>query len=143
MPLHQIDYGTEEYQQMLLLRVEILRKPLGLDFSESDIEADKKDLLIGAFDDGRIIGCCVLTHESGETIRLRQMAVKNTIQGKGVGQQILRFAEIMAKDKGYNTLSMHARDTAIGFYEKQGYKVVGDPFLEVTIPHHKLEKKLI
>ncbi len=143
MPLHQIDYGTEEYQQMLQLRDEILRRPLGLDFTELDLESDKKDLLIGAFDDGKIMGCCVLTHESKDTIRLRQMAVKNTIQGKGVGQQILRFTEILAKDKGYKTLSMHARDTAIGFYEKQGYKVVGDPFVEVTIPHHKMEKNLI
>jgi len=143
MPLHQIDYGTEEYQQMLMLRREILRKPLALDFSISDLEADKQDILIGAFDDGRIMGCCMLTQESNNTIRLRQMAVKNTIQGKGVGQQILRFAEILAKDKGYKILSMHARDTAIGFYEKQGYKVAGDPFMEVTIPHHKLEKFLI
>lgn len=143
MPLHQIDHGTEDYQQMLQLRDEILRKPLGLDFSASDLEADKNDLLIGAFDDGKIIGCCVLTHESKDTVRLRQMAVKNTAQGKGVGQQIMRFAEILAKDKGYKTLRMHARDTAIGFYEKQGYKVVGDPFTEVTIPHHTMEKNLI
>jgi predicted GNAT family N-acyltransferase len=37
---------------------------------------------------------------------------------------------------------MHARDTAIGFYEKLGYKVKGDGFIEVNVPHHVMEKEL-
>ena len=142
MPIMQIDYGTPEYDQMVKLRDEILRRPLGLIYTPEDLEPDKKDILIGAFDDGRMLGCCILRAEGKGTIRLRQMAVKNNQQGKGIGQQIMRFAETVARDKGYKVLSMHARDTAIGFYEKQGYKVVGSGFLEVTIPHHKMEKLL-
>lgn len=138
----QIDYGTPEYQQMVQLRDEILRKPLGLSFTSHDLEKDKDDILIGAFDDGRIMGCCILTPETQSNIRLRQMAVRNNLQGKGLGNQILRFAEIVATAKGYKILSMHARDTAIGFYQKQGYRVVGEGFTEVTIPHHKMEKIL-
>lgn len=143
MPIMQIDHGTAQYEQMVKLRDEILRRPLGLHFTEDDLEPDKKDILIGAFDDGRIMGCCILRDEGNNTIRLRQMAVRNNQQGKGLGQQIMRFAETLARDKGYRILSMHARDTALGFYEKQGYKVVGDGFMEVTIPHHKMEKFLI
>jgi GNAT superfamily N-acetyltransferase len=143
MPIMQIDYGTPKYQQMLTLREDILRKPLGLIYTADDLEPDKKDILIGAFDDGRILGCCILRAEAPDKIRLRQMAVRPNQQGKGVGQQIMRFAELIARDKGYKKLTMHARDTAIGFYEKQGYKVVGDGFLEVTIPHHIMEKFLI
>jgi predicted GNAT family N-acyltransferase len=37
---------------------------------------------------------------------------------------------------------MHARDTAIGFYEKYGYKVKGEQFIELNIPHHIMEKRL-
>jgi predicted GNAT family N-acyltransferase len=143
MPIMQIDYGTAKYQQMVALRDEILRRPLGLTFNPDDLEPDKTDILIGAFDDGRILGCCILRDEGIGNIRLRQMAVKNNQQGKGVGQQIMRFAETVARDKGFKKLTMHARDTAIGFYEKQGYKVIGDGFLEVTIPHHKMEKLLL
>ena len=139
----QIDFGTPKYDQMVMLRDEILRRPLGLNFTPEDLESDKKDLLIGAFDDGRIMGCCILTPESDTHIRLRQMAVRPSKQGSGIGQQIMRFAETIARDKGYRILTMHARDTAIGFYEKQGYRVVGDQFIEVTIPHHKMEKRLL
>ncbi len=56
---------------------------------------------------------------------------------------MMLFAETLAKDKGFKKLMMHARDTAIGFYEKQGYKVKGEQFYEVTIPHHVMEKFLI
>jgi predicted GNAT family N-acyltransferase len=143
MPIMQIDYGTAKYQQMVALREEILRRPLGLIYTPEDLEPDKQDILIGAFDDGRILGCCILRDEEFGNIRLRQMAVKNNQQGNGIGQQIMRFAETVARDKGYKKLTMHARDTAIGFYEKQGYKVIGDGFLEVTIPHHKMEKLLL
>jgi predicted GNAT family N-acyltransferase len=37
---------------------------------------------------------------------------------------------------------MHARTTAVGFYEKLGYKRMGDEFEEVTISHYVMEKDL-
>ncbi|MEJ7682070.1 MAG: GNAT family N-acetyltransferase [Segetibacter sp.] len=37
---------------------------------------------------------------------------------------------------------MHARKSAVGFYEKLGYKIVGDEFLELNIPHYIMEKQL-
>ncbi len=37
---------------------------------------------------------------------------------------------------------MHARKTAVGFYEKLGYFSTGGEFEEVTIPHNIMEKKL-
>ncbi len=143
MAIMQIDHGTPKYLQMVQLRDEILRRPLGLSYSTEELEKEKQEILIGAFDEGRILGCCILKPEGEGQIRLRQMAVRNNLQGKGVGQQIMRFAELVARDKGYRKLTMHARDTAIGFYEKQGYKKMGDMFLEVTIPHHKMEKFLM
>ena len=142
MGLKQIDHGSKEYQQMVKLRYEIMRKPLGLSFSQEELAKEKNDILIGAFDEDEMLGCCILTDTDKSCVRLRQMAVQNNMQGKGIGESIIRFAENLAYDKGYKTLTMHARDTAIGFYEKYGYKVKGDMFMEINIPHHIMEKKL-
>ena len=71
------------------------------------------------------------------------MAVLNNLQGKGIGRALMQFAENIARDLGYKKLTMHARVTAVGFYEKLGYSVVGDQFIEVTLPHHSMEKLLI
>ncbi len=142
MALKIIDHGTEEYQKMVKLRDDMLRKPLGLGFTSEELDAEKDNMLIAAFEDEDMLGCCMLVEEKPDTLRLRQMAVLNDLQGKGIGRALMNFAENLARDRGYRTLSMHARMNAVGFYEKMGYKVVSEPFIEVTIPHYVMEKKL-
>ena len=142
MALRMIDHGTKEYLQMVHLRHDILRKPLGLNFDDAELEKEKEDILIGAFEDDRLLGCCLLSPMDSSTIRLRQMAVPKNMQGKGIGRALMIFAENIARDQGYKRLCMHARRTAIGFYEKLGYAVCGDEFVEVTIPHFTMEKSL-
>ena len=142
MALKQIDYGTPEYETMLRLRYDLLRKPLGLSFDPKELEKEKDDVLIGAFEDDRMLGCCLLTRIDDKTMRLRQMAVPNNLQGKGIGRALMVFAENIARDMGYQILMMHARITAIGFYEKMGYVKKDGQFIEVTIPHVIMEKRL-
>jgi len=127
---------------MVHLRNEILRKPLGLTFEKDELEKEKEDILMGAFEDDRLLGCCLMTRMDATTIRLRQMAVPGNMQGKGIGRALMIFAENIARDLGYRKLCMHARSTAIGFYQKLGYSPNGDEFIEVTIPHYVMEKSL-
>ena len=119
-----------------------MREPLGLNFSNEEIEQEKDHILIAAFEEDEMLGCCMLKKVDRNTLQLRQMAVKNTLQGKGIGASIMNFAETIARDRGYRTIIMHARDTAIGFYEKFGYKVKGEPFIEINLPHHVMEKRI-
>jgi ribosomal protein S18 acetylase RimI-like enzyme len=142
MALKIIDHGTPEYQQMVQLRDDILRKPLGLKFAPDELESEKDNLLMAAYEDDEMLGCCMLVEEGKETVRLRQMAVINDLQGKGIGRALMTFAENLARDRGYKRITMHARDNAIGFYEKMGYRKVGEAFEELTIPHYVMEKKL-
>ena len=142
MALKILDHGSNEYQQMVKLRDDMLRKPLGLGFTPQELEQEKDNMLIGAFEDDDMLGCCMLVEENPETVRLRQMAVLNDLQGKGIGRALMNFAENLARDRGYKMLSMHARKNAIGFYEKMGYTVASAEFNEITIPHYVMEKKL-
>jgi N-acetylglutamate synthase-like GNAT family acetyltransferase len=142
MALKIIDYGTHEYRQMVKLRDDLLRKPLGLTFSKEELEAEKENMLIAAFEDDDILGCCMLVEKDSDTARLRQMAVLNNLQGKGVGSAILQFAENLARDRGYKKIMMHARKNTAEFFEKCGYKVSGTEFIELTIPHYQMIKEL-
>ena len=143
MALKIIDHGSNEYRQMIKLRDDILRRPLGLSFSPQELEEEKDNMLIGAFEDEEMLGCCMLVEEKPDTVRLRQMAVLNDLQGKGIGRALMNFAENLARDRGYKILSMHARKNSVGFYEKMGYKITSDEFTEVTIPHYVMEKDLL
>ncbi len=142
MALKIIDHGSSAYKKMVEIRNDILRKPLGLSFSQEELEKEKDDILIGCFEDDELEGCCILTKEGNGTIRLRQMAVTDILQGKGIGRVLMQFAENIARDKGFTLMTMHARSNAVGFYEKLGYKIVGEEFYEVTIPHCLMEKEL-
>lgn len=142
MALKIIDHGSAEYLQMVKLRDDILRKPLGLSFTQEELEEEKNNMLIAAFEDERILGCCMLLEEQPGIVRLRQMAVLNDLQGKGIGRALMNFAENIARDRGFRAIRMHARINAIGFYEKVGYKIRGEQFVEVTIPHYVMEKLL-
>lgn len=142
MALKIIDHGSPEYMQMVKLREDVLRKPLGLSFTQEELDSEKDHLLIAAFEEDRILGCCMLVEEAPGVVRLRQMAVLNDLQGKGIGRALMNFAENIARDRGFRLIRMHARLNAIGFYEKVGYRIKGDQFTEVTIPHYVMEKAL-
>lgn len=142
MALKIITHGSKDYQKMIEMRYNILRKPLGLNFSTEELDREKEDILIGCFEEDKLEGCCLLTKLDAQTVKLRQMAVTSGLQGKGIGRVLLIFAENIARDRGYKKITMNARKNAIGFYEKLGYNVVGNEFIEVTLPHFKMEKEL-
>ena len=142
MALKIIDYGTPEYRQMVKMRDDILRKPLGVSFTEEELAAEKDNMLVAAFEDDEMLGCCMIVENSSEKAQLRQMAVLNNLQGKGVGRALILFAENLARDHGYKTMCMHARKNTISFFEKMGYKICSNEFIKLTIPHVVMEKEL-
>ena len=140
MEIKIINTGTPEYEAMADLRMRVLLQPIGVPHTYINPERESADILVGAYDEGKLLGCCILTRLDEETLQLRQMAVESTLQGKGIGAAIVRFAEEEAKARGYRKLIMHARDVVIDFYKKCGYSVSGAQFFEVGIPHHKMER---
>lgn len=142
MPLKIIDHGTPEYTEMVDMRRQILRKPLGLDFTEDELNNEHDNLHIAIYEDDVMLGCCMLVKTDDEKVQLRQMAVKTGLQGKGIGRSLMQFAENLARDRGFRKVIMHARKAVAGFYQKLGYKIVGEEFTEITIPHFIMEKEL-
>lgn len=134
--------GTAAYEDMIALRMNVLLDPIGIPRSYINPEKEKEDLLLGAYHNERLIGCCILTKVTGTVVQLRQMAIDASVQQKGVGALLLRYAERIAVEKGYTTLIMHARNAVLGFYKKSGYAIDGEEFFEVGIGHHRMKKML-
>lgn len=136
------DHGSPDYYLALELRRELLRTPLGLDFSELEIAEESNQVFMGAFESGEAIGTLTLVL-NGKTCKMRQVAVDSTHQGHGVGSKLVEFAEKWAKQNGFERMDLHARKTAVHFYQSQGYAILGAEFIEVTIPHFKMTKALL
>lgn len=139
----EINTESEEYQQLLHFRNELLRRPLGLNLFEEDLSDDANDDIIIALDGNQIAGCVMLHPVNEDVVKLRQMATAKAYQGKGLGKILVANAEETAMENGFSEIILHARITAKGFYEKLGYKPYGDVFTEVSIPHIAMRKKLL
>lgn len=142
MIIKEIKYGSIDYKNEVELRDKVLRKPLGLKFTKEQLDEEKEQFHFCAFDNEKIIGCLLLKPQSNAVIQMRQVAVDDVEQGKGIGRQLVLFAEKFALEKKFKEIILHARDTAIPFYENLGYEKIGGGFVEVTIPHWEMKKSL-
>lgn len=136
----QIQVDDPEYRHVYDLREAILRKPIGLSLADEDLGADKNDITLAAKIGEKVVGCIMLQHKDASTIKFRQMAVSEELQGKGVGYEIMTAAEALSKEKGYSKIVLNARETAARFYSKLGYNIISPLFTEVGIPHYVMEK---
>lgn len=143
MQIREILYNSTEYVKELELRDEVLRKPLGMSLYDANLESEKYDTHIGAFDNEKLIGVLILTGIDSDNVKMRQVAVDVKFQSMKIGTRMIHFAEENARKKGYTTMVVNARKTAVEFYEKQGYEIISDEFLEINIPHFKMYKNLI
>jgi N-acetylglutamate synthase-like GNAT family acetyltransferase len=139
----KIEFGTPEYDEAVRLRYEVLREPLGLDFTAEQLAEEYEDHHLGIYlPQGGLAGCLSFKPVDEHELKMRQVAVAPTLQGKGIGAQLVLAAEQYAKQLGTTRIFMHARLTAVAFYEKLNYTKVGAQFEEVGISHFKLEKEI-
>jgi len=142
MQFTEIQWRSDLYDQEIELRLELLRVPLGLTFSEQQLQAESSDLHFGMLDGGRLIACAVIVPLSDALAKLRQMAVATTYQRQGVGANLIGNIESALQGRQCEAIELHARDNAVGFYEKIGYRKQGSQFIEVSLPHWKMTKSI-
>ena len=99
---------------------------------------------LGAFAGERLVGGITgfaeeaPGHPGVPAERFRFMAVEPDVQGGGVGRALLDEVTARARSRGARLLWANGRDSALGFYTRLGYEVVGDVFVDRTshLPHH-------
>jgi predicted GNAT family N-acyltransferase len=143
MQVREVQYGGEEYRLLLAMRDRLLRAPLGLTWSQADLEGESEQLHFGLFDESdTLIACVVIKLLDSETAKLRQMAVDEPHRGAGVGRRLVQGVEEILRQKGVRRIEMDARKLAVGFYRKLGYQIEGDEFTQVTIPHFRMSRAI-
>jgi GNAT superfamily N-acetyltransferase len=102
---------------------------LSASFTEDELETT---VHLVALSEDLPIGCVsLLIDRDKPSIQLRGMAVLTQQQGTGVGAKLLSEAYVIAT-KHEKSLWCNARQSAIKFYEKNGWTAYG-PFFEIPI----------
>jgi hypothetical protein len=77
----EVEHGSSGYWATVDLRDVILRKPLGLQFSDEELAAEESSRHLACYRDDRLVGCLVLSPLGGSDVRMRQVAVVPELQG--------------------------------------------------------------
>ena len=136
--------NKEEWENYLMFRWEILRKPLGMSKdSLADSIEDKSFHLMGIDDEEKVIASGRVHFNCENEAQIRYMAVDDSFKRKGVGTEIVKELENYAQSKGANIMVLNARENAISFYLSLGYQEVGPYQSDTGIPHKTMKKNLV
>ena len=139
-----VEFGTPAYEETVELRKRLLKTPLGIDFDLAELQSEYKDFHLACYNEQlHLLGCLILTRIDDEQVKMRQVAVDTPFQRKGIGERMVKMSEVLALKEGFTKMVLNARDTAIPFYQKLNYQVIGEPFTEVGIKHFKMDKNLV
>eukprot|EP01134_Creolimax_fragrantissima_P003858 CFRG3858T1 len=141
------DEGTcELYEGEKRVRYESLFKIFpwykGTEPKHFDFEADAIHV-VAIDDNNKVVGCVLFSPQAEKSGRLFQMAVMDSLRGTGVGRKLVSRLESHLRGLDFEEITLHSRDYAIGFYEKLGYSIYGQPFEEVGVGHHHMRKSLL
>lgn len=133
---------SSDYSKELELRNSVLWKTSGLNIYDSPLN-ESEDYHIVAKKLNELVGCLLLTKINDTTLKMREVAVQQTMQRLGIGRMLTAFSENFARQNGFKKIIiLNARLNVVPFYEKQGYITVGEQYMEFGIPRRKMEKIL-
>ena len=117
------------------LRLSVLRTGMAPDSVRTESDDRPGTVHLAAFDSGDIVGVMTLfadpspLGDSGAQ-RIRWMAVEPSRQRGSVGTALLEAGLDIARERGAASVWADARDTALGFYERHGFRPCAPSFID-------------
>lgn len=74
--------------------------------------------------------------------RIGRVAVLRALRGYGFGLRVMAALEAHARQLGHAQVTLHAQRSAEGFYQRLGYVVEGEAFIEAGVEHVTMHKTL-
>ena len=133
-----------EFKRYYQLRWQLLRAPWNQPKGSETDDIEASCFHVMAVDDEKkVIAVARLQFNSNDEAQIRYMAVSESCERQGIGHALIAALEQHAKKSSHKTIVLHARENAVGFYEKQGYEVIEKSYLLFSeIQHFRMSKKL-
>jgi GNAT superfamily N-acetyltransferase len=126
------------------IRLKVLRPGLPPESAVFDGDSDPGTLHLGAFLEGKLAGVASLFRAPFQEVpapalQLRGMATLPGYRGHGCGRLLVEACYSAALNRSVRTLWCNARESALGFYSKLGWEIVGSRFEIPTVgPHFQM-----
>ena len=133
----------EDFKKYFHLRWKILRAPWGEAKGTEQDEHEDASFHVMVVNNDEVIGVARLQNLEPGQAQIRYMAVSDEYQNQGIGQKIIGHIEQYARNNNIEKIILHAREPAVSFYEKLGYKNIEKSYLLFDcIQHYKMKKSL-
>lgn len=131
---------AEERWEALDVRHEVFVDEQGVSIDRERDEYDDYATHFVAYDGSHPVGAARLRpYEDGSEIgKIERVAVRAERRGEGWGRKIMAAVETTAREEGFTTLRLDSQNDAIGFYERLGYEVMSESFMDAGIPHRTM-----
>jgi len=83
---------------------------------------------------GRVVGTLRLL-SAGETAKVGRVAVERALRRRAITSRMLELAIVAAREQGFDRVRLAAQTRATGVYERAGFIVESEPFIEAGIEH--------
>lgn len=139
-----IEYSSQEFQQACQLRYELFFAEHKLSWNvvqnKRQAEYFHSAIVIG----DAVVAYGQLVPHKNHIYQICQMVVKPKYQSQNLGSKILVALIDIARKEGAIALTLNARLTAVGFYQKLGFRSFGKPFPSVItgVKHIIMSQKL-
>jgi len=131
---------TKELYEILKARAKVFIVEQGIQCQDMD-DVDYGSLHCYYEEDG-IVTAYLRAYQGADNTEVQIGRVLTIEHGKGFGKQLMECSIRKIEEKfRCKKICLDAQTHAIGFYEKLGFQVSSDEFLEEGIPHVKMEKK--
>lgn len=143
--IHWVSYDDAE-QEIRLIRDRVFIEeqgiPLQLEFDGQDSVAQH----CLAYQQAQAVGTLRVRRLSKTeipTLKLERLAVLPPFRGQGIGSELAKAVVTQAQQQNYRQIVLHAQAYIAPLYAKLGFQVEGEMFMEVEIPHVKMQLALV
>lgn len=148
--MKMLEVGIIPSKETYPLRLEVLwQHKKSIEECRLDIDDLESTFHVGAYKNEELVSIGTFLLQNNEKFkelkqyRLRAMATSPKVRGENFGKKIIEFAMNELQNRKVELLWCDAREVALGFYEKMGFKTVGDFYNVPQIGPHKLMYKKI
>ncbi len=132
--INTVDFN-QNFAEIKKIRTDVFIKEQNVPIELEWDEFDNDSIHILAYYDNKAVATARLLPDG----HIGRMSVLKAYRHRSIGKQMLRFLIDVAEKSTINKICLSAQEQAVGFYEKYGFTIISDIYLDAGIPHYDMQ----
>ena len=136
-----IAYDFNNFARCIMIRTQVfvIEQGISAEIETDEWENDSTHYLLT--EDNKALATARSRLIDENTIKIERVAVLKEARVRGVGTELMRYLlQDIHSQPNLETIKLGSQNSAIPFYEKLGFQVIGEEYLDAGIPHHFMVK---